>query len=515
VLFSLDAISAAGLQRRIIMLETRESMIAASERQGAETIATVALPLEPLALGDAQGRDQRWHPAFWSFVIAYACFFVIAWVAWEHRTWLSPIDWYASVVWTLPVFVSAIGLAGGLRTRRRMRAARPSPSSVSEMLIVVVPTIGRPDTFPALERVVGSYCRELPRYFRRMRVDIVVEEDCEQREEIDALASLHRLVRVVVVPRGYETVNGTRFKARANNFADGLRRDEGEVRDDVWVLHMDDDTAVGADTARELAAFVERQRRAGVGALHLGQGVLCFPREHAHNPLVWLADAVRPGCDIALFAATTGRGRPRAGLHGELLLVRASVEGAIGWDFGPRSIVEDAAFAMVFCERYPGRSGWISGRSYGASPATVTDYVRQRERWMWGLLELATSASVPLRRRLLILHNVGVWSCAAIAHPVLVLLVAALLGDGGATPVSGVLVPLWALNMGFCIWLYWEGFKLNVISSAQPRFAWWEPLSLVALMPLFSIWETVAIARAIMRLVRRAAPAFAVISKPY
>lgn len=475
-----------------------------------------AAPLQDDKAGrtDAPASDNgRWHPAFGAFVVMFFAFFTVAWTAWERQTRLSLLDWYASVVWTLPVFISCIGLAGGIRTTRRMRAASPSPSDIGEMLVVVVPTIGRADTFPALERVVGSYCRELPRYFRRMRVDIVIEEICEQREKIDGLASLYDLVRVVTVPHNYETVKGTRFKARANHFAAELRREEGEARDDVWVLHMDDDTGVGADTARELAAFVERHGR-GEGALHLCQGVLCFPREYASNRLVWLADAVRPGCDITLFAATTGGGSPRAGLHGELLLVRASVEGTIGWDFGPRAVVEDAEFAMIFCDRYPGRSGWIPGRSYGASPASVTDYVRQRERWMRGLIELATGTSVPLHRRLLIVHNLAVWLCAAIAHPVLLVLVAVLLGDGGATPVTGCLVPLWALNMGFCVWLYWEGFKLNVLSSEVPQRAWWEPLCLVTLMPLFSIWETVAILRALSRVLIRTKPAFAVISKP-
>jgi hypothetical protein len=89
--------------------------------------------------------------------------------------------------------------------------------------------------------------------------------------------------------------------------------------------------------------------------------VLTFPREQAGSRVIWLADAIRPGCDIGLFSASTGRGSPRCGLHGELLLVRASAEASIGWDFGPRCLVEDAEFAMLFCERYPGRSAWFPG----------------------------------------------------------------------------------------------------------------------------------------------------------
>lgn len=88
----------------------------------------------------------------------------------------------------------------------------------------------------------------------------------------------------------------------------------------------------GADTAAELARFIQQQD-AGENALDLCQGILCHPRELTANRLVWLADAIRPACDMSLFAATTGTDSPRAGPYGELLMVRASVEAAIGWDF--------------------------------------------------------------------------------------------------------------------------------------------------------------------------------------
>jgi len=463
------------------------------------------------ALGPANGCRA---PGFISFVLAYVAFFAVGWWAWERRSGLTSLDWYVSAAWTLPVLTSSMGLAGGLRTahRLRRRSRPPVPLAVEDMLVVVVPTIGRRDTFPALERVVRSFCRELPCYFPRLRIDLVIEEACQARNEIIGLTDPS--IRVITIPQDYQTPSGTRFKARANHYAHTLRLAAEEARDDVWVLHMDDDTGVGSDTAQELARFVSSQQSAGKQALHLAQGVLCFPREYADNRLTWLADAVRPGCDVGLFAATTGRGTPRAGLHGELLLVRASVEATIGWDFGPRAIVEDAQFALCFCERYPGRSGWIPGRSYGASPASVGDFIRQRERWVWGLLELATDRKVPLRRRLLLIHNVAVWSCAAVAHPAVVLLVGVIAGDVHAKPASAVLVPLWALNMAFCAWLYWEGLKLNGGSSARPRPLWRERLCLVVLAPLFSAWEVAGISCGLARFLKRGEPRFTVIRKP-
>jgi egghead protein (zeste-white 4 protein) len=474
-------------------------------------VTTAATLAKPTGLG------RSWRPGFISFVLVYLAFFTITWRSCQRNPDISYMSWYTTVVWTLPVLTSASGLAGAMLTAHRMRRKHQLPSVpavVLELLVVVVPTIGRQDTFPALERAVHSYCRYLPDYFPRLRVDVVIEEACEARDRITALAFANPLMRIVTVPRDYRTQNGTRFKARANQYAQALRLAEGEAADDVWVLHMDDDTGVGPDTAEALARFIGSQRLTGEHGLHLAQGVLAYPREYARSRLTWLADAVRPGCDISLFAAATGRGSPSAGLHGELLLVRASVEATIGWDFGPRTIVEDAQFAMYFCDRYPGRSDWFPGRSYGASPATVADFVRQRERWVWGLLELATRRSIPLRRRLPLLKNVVVWACGPIQHPAVILLAGALLGDMNTTPASVVVVPLWALNIAYCVWLYWEGLKINVLSSAVPRRLWWEALCLPMLIPLFSLLEIGGILLGVIRFLRNGEFAFNVIAKP-
>ncbi|WP_131770691.1 glycosyltransferase family 2 protein [Candidatus Protofrankia californiensis] len=458
-----------------------------------------------------------WRPGFSSFLIGFMAFGAFGWWAWARDPDFGFMGWIAAVVWTLPITNTVIGMYGSVLTAVRLRRNRKLPVSaaiVHNPLIVVVPTVGRHDTYPALERVVRSFCRYLPDYFPYLRVDVVVEEGCAAYDQIAALAATDHLIRVVTVPRGYRTPGGTRFKARANHYAHELRYAEGEARGDVWVLHMDDDTGVGPDTAEALARFLNAQWLAGAHARHLAQGVLSYPREHAVSKLTWLADAVRPGCDISLFAATTGRGMPRAGLHGELLLVRASVEAATGWDFGPQAIVEDAQFALLFCGRHPGGSDWFPGRSYGASPATVADFVRQRERWSWGLFRLAANRTVPLRHRLLLLHNVLIWACGPIQHLGLIVLVGALLGDTDTTPVSAVLLPIWASNMAYSIWLYWEGLKINAGASEHPRRRWWEPPCLLLLIPVFSLLEAIAVFRGLVRFLRNGESTFNVIAKP-
>lgn len=468
---------------------------------------------------------RSWQPSFVACLVTYAVFAAVGGWAWWHSAEVDAIDLYVSVVWSMPTIISAIGLYGGHCTARRMRIERHRAESssvvASDRIVVVIPTIGRADSLPALKRVIESVRQTLPAFFPEWRLDVLIEDACPTRSTIEAMAAGDGGFRVVTVPASFQTPYKTPFKARANHYAHLLRLTEGEAREDVWVLHMDDDTGLGRSTSMELARFVVAQRTAGDKALHLCQGVLCYPRELAANRLIWLADSVRPGCDIGLFSATTGRGSPTAGLHGEMLLVRASVESAIGWDFGPRTLVEDAEFALHFCDKFPGRSGWVPAPSYGASPATASDFLKQRERWVWGLLELAGGRSaqrsenrLSFSRRFFMLHNTIVWACAPLGHPVVVLLLCCLLSDFQTAPITPILIPLWSLNAAFCVWLYWEGLKLNTLASALDRRIWWEPLCLVLLMPIFSLWEVAGIIRGVRSFILRREPRFTVIAKP-
>jgi egghead protein (zeste-white 4 protein) len=445
------------------------------------------------------------------FVVALA----LSWWIWQPGARPHVVGWATSVLWTMPLTTSLIGIYGALRTVGRLRADRhrgPARTVRTNKLLVTIPTIGRHDTYPALERVVRS-CRHLAAFFPEHAIEIVVEEGCKAFAQITALAKAIPMVEVVTVPRDYRTPNGTRYKARANHYANVRRIARGEALDTAWVLHLDDDTAVGPDAGEELARFVGEQRGQSEPK-HLAQGVLTYPREHGTARLIWLADSVRPAYDVTTFAATTGSGTPRAGLHGELLLVRASVEADIGWDFGPRTMVEDAQFALEFTRRHPGRSDWFAGRSLGATPVSVGDFVKQRERWAWGLLELSANRDLPLRARLLVIHNVIVCAFGPLQHIGVVLVAGGLLGDLATLPITVFLLPLWALNIAYHVWSYWEGLKINARASSHPRRRWWEPLVMLGCLPVFSLWEAAGVLRGLIRFVRHGEAAFTVIAKP-
>lgn len=465
--------------------------------------------------GRLMQRQASWKPSLLPFLISgTAAYIFSSWLYYDEQTLMG---WAVTILWTLPLASSLVGIAGATLTRRRIKRQRgwvtPEPV-IEDRLIVLVPTIGRHDTYPALERSVLSYCEFMPAWFHDLRIEILTEEGCEAAERIDALAATHPLIRVVTVPKAYKTPNGTRFKARANHYSHELRIAEGEAVDDVWVLHMDDDTGVGPDTAQQVARFINAQRRAGDDAKHLAQGMLTYPRENAVNRLTWLADAIRPADDIARFAVLTGGGTPLVGLHGELLLIRSSIEATIGWDFGPDSICEDAHLALVFSSMYKGRSDWFSGRSYGASPSNMRDFLKQRERWSWGLVGLAFNKSLPRSSRALLMYSVTTWVIGPFQHVAVILAAGLLMGDINTSPVSPWILPLWAITMGYAVWMYWEGLKINAFASSNGRRLWWEPPVVVLLMPFFAIWEAVGSFKGLLRYLRGTENQFVVIAKP-
>lgn len=395
---------------------------------------------------------------------------------------------YLTLVWSLPTGLSLMAVVGAVLARRSLARTAPigEPTEVEDLLIVQVPTIGRRDVMPALRRVVASMEESLSVNFTNWRVDVVAEEASEARDELEGLRSEH--VRVLYVPVEYETRGGTQAKARANCWLDEVRQREGESHDRVWVLHMDDDTGIGFDTAEYVARFIKDNPAGDPESKLLAQGVLAYPREFSSKGIVWLADAVRPGSDLSAFRLWTGSGRPLLGAHGELLLVRADIETYIGWDYGRvLSITEDANFALLFASRYARRSAWIPARCYGSAPESFSDLVKQRKRWARGLLHVARNPLVPLRQRLLMRYALTSWVLGPLQHVLVVLLVAGLLGIRYTAPVQQWLLLPWALNMAVGVWMYVDGLRANTHASHH-RVSFRMRLGLL-LIPFFSLIE--------------------------
>lgn len=176
---------------------------------------------------------------------------------------------------------------------------------------------------------------------------------------------------VVVVPTEYRTPRHSLYKARAlHYFSEWLRR-EG-YGEETYVIHLDDDSVVSREYARHVFGMEED---AGQGSLRL--------REYGKSLFSTLADYGRVAdCDMYC-AYANQRGRP-LGVHGEGLVIRADVEEKIGWDFVPDGLcVEDYLMGQSIVAS--GHTfGYIPGGIFIAPPTNVTDFYRQRRRWLYG-----------------------------------------------------------------------------------------------------------------------------------
>jgi beta-1,4-mannosyltransferase len=195
--------------------------------------------------------------------------------------------------------------------------------------------------------------------------------------------------------------------------------------------------------------------------------VLAFPHQLSSSKFAVLADSIRPADDLTRFQFFTGvLGRPQGGMHGDNLLVRASVEVQVGWDFGPTK-VEDAYFALRFATGGYGKSAFLNAFSYGASPHTLGDLVKQRRRWAAGLIKLLFDRSLPLGSRLPLAYAVAIWTSGVFQHISLVVLIALLTATPGTSPVAAWIVPIWSFGFGYLVWSYLEGLRVNLQASGR------------------------------------------------
>jgi egghead protein (zeste-white 4 protein) len=107
-----------------------------------------------------------------------------------------------------------------------------------------------------------------------------------------------------------------------------------------------------------------------------------------------------------------------------------------------------------------------------------------------------------------------VWAFIPLQHLGIVLGIGWLIGDTNTYPAFAWLLPVWAANLAYSVWGYWTGVALNARASARERPHWWEHAAVLVGIPLFALLETVGMARALARCVRRDASAFPVIAKP-
>jgi len=302
----------------------------------------------------------------------------------------------------------------------------------------------------ASARSVLHWVRETPRLGFRHRLWLVVEPDGYASAPGVYEALRADGAEVWVVPKTYSTPLGTHGKARALQYAVERRQELGISNDSTWVYHQDEETCVGQDTLLGISDFI-RDRKGLLGA-----GIILYPLDWVGSPS-HIQELTRSYDDFRVLDSMTMPGNPTLGFHGSHILVRADVEDSVGWDAEGYAPAEDLSFEIRVRARYGSVFGVLKGFAYEKGAFSLRDQLRQRRRWVHGVMFAFTrSPELGARRRFTLLYSLLTWFSAL---PSVIILVAS------AEFHYGPLLVYTGVFTGF-VWVsmvtgYLEGFRLH------------------------------------------------------
>lgn len=274
-------------------------------------------------------------------------------------------------------------------------------------VIFQVTAIGRnPRALESTVRSVEYWVRNTPQLAFRHLLWVIVEPEGYATAPAEFEKLRRRGIQVAVVPKEYTTPLGTRGKARALEYACELRRVTGLSVRSVWVYHQDEETCVGEDTLRGISEFVAD------GRWLVGAGIIVYPLDWTGTPS-HVQELTRSYDDFRVMDSMTKPGNPTTGFHGSHIIVRADIEDSVGWDSLGYSPAEDLTFEIRVRARYGSVFGMLKGFAYEKGAFTVADQLRQRRRWVHGVLHaLVRSPELPRRRRLAVFYSALSWFSA-------------------------------------------------------------------------------------------------------
>jgi beta-1,4-mannosyltransferase len=256
--------------------------------------------------------------------------------------------------------------------------------------------------------------------------------------------------RLLIVPPEYYTPLGARGKARALQFAVEQRQQDRISNAATWVYHQDEETCVGEDTLLGISEFIQQ------GLHEVGVGIILYPIDWAGTPS-HIQELTRSYDDYRVLDSMTMPGNPTSGVHGSHILVRADLEDEVGWDSIGYEPAEDLTFEIRLRRKFGAVFGVLKGFAYEKGAFSIGDQLRQRRRWMHGVLHaLHRTRELPPKRRLTVLYSALSWFSAL--PSILVLALGFVVHFGPLLLVTGVFT-------GF-IWIsmvtgYLEGFRMH------------------------------------------------------
>lgn len=408
----------------------------------------------------------------------------------QHLLWTNtgqPVSWYDqvwswfSLLWLAAVPVCIMVFVGLLMYRHPTRLDEVH----SVMRTVVFRIVTRGDNVDALIRTV----RRIQHEMRHTPLFPYVIEVVTDSHPI-LLTPPSNDVRYIVVPKNYYTKQGTRFKARALEYALW----HSVCVDTDWIVHLDEETQPTTSGIKGICrAIIEEERSQ---KLRIGQGAMLYHRQWETHPFLTLADNVRTGMDFGPFYVQAQLGISLVGFHGSYILVRNDVEKAVGgFDFGPAGDITEDAYWILIANARGHRIRWVEGYLEEQSTQSLLDFIRQRRRWFEGLVRVIRFAPVPLRWRLGLGTMLTLWGVTSLS--ILYSVAHIFYGFENRSWIRFGANFSWSV----CATMYLIGLKVNMdeygITNRLERVKWYV-IQLVCI-PVFCLMEIVSALSALIR----------------
>lgn len=236
-------------------------------------------------------------------------------------------------------------------------------------------------------RNVVQLAAEQPRFYGSFLSVEVVTESQEQADLLaERFADAPIPVESLVMPADYETLKGTKLKARGLHYATECRRQGWNAKPGrTFIVHYDEESVMVPNELRKLIAHL-----AGTDKMVL-EGPIYYPLEYLDaSALCRSMEANRPvGCFECRQVMENG---VPLHLHGSNLVVDEAFENEIGWDIGCLDgqplIAEDYVFGMNAFVAYGAEVfGWHGCVMLEQPPFSVRSAFKQRHRWIFGVLQ--------------------------------------------------------------------------------------------------------------------------------
>ncbi|KAK0417192.1 hypothetical protein QR680_012871 [Steinernema hermaphroditum] len=210
-------------------------------------------------------------------------------------------------------------------------------------------------------------------------------------------------VREVVVPSSYTTKSGAKFKARALQYC--LEEDVNILRDDDWIVHLDEETLLTVDVVCGILNFCVD------GKHEFGQGVITYASGDIVNWMTTLADSYRVADDMGkLRFQFSFFHKPLFGWKGSFVVTKVEAEKKVTFDHGMEgSIAEDCFFSMI-AFKFGYSFDFIEGEMHEKSPFTFWDFLQQRKRWLQGIFLTVHAKSIPFRYKVFLSLSLYAWA---------------------------------------------------------------------------------------------------------